>query len=92
MIVVVLDNDLLRFINHNKFGISIKVGTELDWLVDEYHMIVEKRLSQPPVRCKKLSFTHIIWFGLPINENFVDNVLRVRFNHCLENVVTKYIS
>ena len=27
---------------------------------------------------------------LPLNDHFVDNVLRIRFNHCLENIIPKY--
>ena len=59
-IIVILDNDLLCFINHNKFSISLEIGTELDWLVDEFHLIIEKRLSQLPVKSKKPPFPHLI--------------------------------
>ena len=48
VILVVLDNDLVRFINHNKHGVALEIITFIEWLADEFAKAVKTRINQRP--------------------------------------------
>ena len=86
--MVVLDNDLLNFIGHQDYGVSVEMGKLLDALVDSMNLALNTRKSQLPKRAQKES--HFVWIGCPLHEEFEDNLVRVKFNNCLESIITQY--
>ena len=87
---IVLDNDLMRFINHSKFGIGLETGTLVEWLVSAFDKAINTRLDQLQPKCKKQGFPHIIWFGVPMHELFQDNDVCEKFNESLESTIPLY--
>ena len=89
---VIIDNDILRFINHNKHGINLELGTYLEWLLAEFDRILNIHVEQLPCKCRiaDQNFPHVLWFGLPINMGCRDNELRIVFNKSLEQVIPKF--
>ena len=90
IILIVLDNDLLRFINHRKFGVQLESATLQEWLLQEVNQVVNQRFAQLPNKCIKPGFPHVVWFGLPLHDVFIDNDLRIKFNHGFECEVLKF--
>ena len=52
-ILVVLDDDLITFLDFKKDGAATLLGTWIEWLVKEFNILVKARLDQLPERCKK---------------------------------------
>ena len=90
LIIITLDNDLLRYINHRKFSILLETSSLLEWLVAEFHDLVDKYKNHLPSKCLSTNFPHFLWFGIPTHESFIDNDLRIKFNHGLECIIPKF--
>ena len=92
VILMVLDVDLLKAINHtkNKFGVSLEGGILLEWLVAEIHKSVKIRKDQLPEKCKRPGEPHVIWMGLPLASVFTDNEKREKFNNSLQKLIPPY--
>ena len=72
MIAVILDLDMMHFIDHDIFGISLEAGSLQDWLVAEFHKLVKARFDQLPSKCKRVGvLPHIIWIGAPQHSHFL---------------------
>ena len=90
VIVMVLENDLIRSITHSNFGVSLEAGILLEWLVKETSKVIFARKNQLSSKFKKALEPHVLWLGLPINDAFRDNEKRVKFNQCLEKIIPLY--
>ena len=92
IISVILDDDILRYINHNKVGLSMEISTMLEWLFVEFDKALTTHVDQMPKKCKLANtvFPHFVWFGLPFNVNLKDNKARACFNKCLEQIAPQF--
>ena len=86
--MVVLEDDLLRCIKFSKPGVSEIYGRDLKWLVTEYHEAIMRKKEFLPKKAIKFMYPQIFWVTLPQHKYFSDNMLRHKFNQCLESVVT----
>ena len=87
-VIVVLDDDLITFMNFAIEGLATLLGTWVEWLVSELKSIVNDRLDQVPPRCKKV-VPFFYWVTAPTHSYFSKerNAVWVKFNLSLESVI-----
>ena len=62
--VIVLDDDLVSYLNYKKEGAATMLGTWVEWLAREFSDLVKKRLDQLPIKCKKTE-PFLYWVTAP---------------------------
>ena len=90
-IVVVLDTDLIEYLNYKNYGVSGMLGSWLEYLAKELDNMIRVRLEQLPDKARRSGEPFVYWASLPIHANFGDdNHVRSKFNVCLDSVVRMY--
>ena len=86
-IVVILDDDLIDYLNFKAEGAATLMGTWIEWLTGELQSLINDRISQLPVKCKVKQFFY--WVTAPIHNYFSKecNAMRIKFNLSLESVL-----
>ena len=90
-IVVVLDDDLIKFLGFMEEGVATLLGTWMEWIAKQFGDLIQKRLEQLPVKSSKI-VPFIYWVAAP-NHSFFSkqtNNLRTKFNLSLESVIRSY--
>ena len=90
IVLVPLEDDLLRDLDHDTFGISHILGNALKWLASEIHKMVLAHKEKLPPKAMKTGYPTILWAALPSHRNFDNNISRRKFNDCLEKVVDNF--
>ena len=77
-IIMVLDDDLITYLDCNHAGVTTLLGTWIQWIVDEINMLLEARIKQLPDRCNKQVFVY--WVSAPMHSDFTKdrNNLRMK--------------
>ena len=86
-VIVVLDDDLISFLQFNKEGAATLLGSWVLWLADEFSTLVKERKDQLPSKCKADPFFY--WITAPTHQSFSRelNQLRIKYNLSLESVI-----
>ena len=86
-VLLVLDDDLISFLDFEHEGVVTQLGSWIEWLTKELNDLVKQRIDQLPIKCKKEVFFY--WVQAPVHSSFskVKNNLRVKFNLSLESVI-----
>ena len=88
-IVVVLETDLIEFVDYTNFGISTLYGDLLEGIVKGFIDIINTRKTQLPKKAVKDDYPFIYWVSLPKHKNLDQNT-RTKFNLTLESIVKLY--
>ena len=75
---------MINFINNSNYGCTLQTGIHLNHLVSEINKVILIRRDQLPSKACKVGEPHLIWIKLPLNDAFVDNTARKKFNSLLE--------
>ena len=88
---IVLDDDIVKYLDHDMVGVSTLYGMWLEWLAKEVNKQIKTRYEKLLYKAK--SDYYVYWITAPYHANFGnDNARRSRFNICLENVLKEYNS
>ena len=89
--IVILDNDLVSFLEYTRDGVATMLGTWVEWLAKEFDSLIKDHLNQLPSKCKKAN-PFLYWVTAPIHSYFLKdtNNLRIKFNLSLESVIRTY--
>ena len=87
-ILVVLDEDLVEFMQFQEEGIATLLGTWVEYLANIFEKMLSTRLEQLPIKAKKVT-PYWYWVCAPTHTCFSKskNQLRVKFNLSLESVI-----
>ena len=90
-IIVVLDDDLITFLDFKHEGVATLLGSWVSWLVKEFDEIIKTRNGQLPLKLKKYN-PFFYWVTAPTHSGFskARNNLRVKFNLSLESVIRSH--
>ena len=92
-ILIVLDDDLITFLDFDKEGTTTLLGTWVEWLAKAFTVAINERLQQLPDRCKKeQNKPFLYWVSAPTHSYFskARNSLRIKFNLSLESVMKTF--
>ena len=87
-VIVVLDDDMITYLNYQHDGAATLLGSWIEWLVKQFNGLLQERIQQLPSRCVKFD-TFFYWVSAPLHNNFSKecNNLRVKFNLSLDSVI-----
>ena len=89
-IVIVLDNDLIRFANHDAWGITQILHDYIIWLADRFQEILKDYKDKLPLKSKRENYPKILWAESPLHDAFEDNHLRKQYNAMLHEILDDY--
>ena len=78
LIVFALDNDMIKFLDHEEYGASLALGKIMDSLIGSVNEVVKARIDQLATKCIRDKEPHFIWIGAPIHQDFTDNSQRIK--------------
>ena len=88
-IVVVLDSDVIDFVDYKNFGISTMYGDLLESIIKGVVDIIDDRKKKLPAKAVKGEYPFIYWMCLPKHKN-LDFNSRSKFNLTLESIIKLY--
>ena len=80
VVVVVLDNDIVKSTNHYETGAALAMGPQIDWLATELHRITTAHKERLPTRARKFRYPQFLWVTAIKHDKFSDNEFREKFN------------
>ena len=63
--LVVIDDDLIRFLNYDNCGRATHYGEWLEWLVQEVGTMIQKNHKLLPAKAKACHLPIVYWVALP---------------------------
>ena len=88
-IAIVLDDDLVKYLNHDGEGQSKALRRILNELMTDFRKIVSKQKEFLEKKSKKPYYPQFVWLEAPMNVNFGNNPGRKTFNDAL-HVASKF--
>ena len=87
-IIVVLDDDLISYLDFAEDGMATLLGTWIEWLASAFRDLIQQRLKQLPDKSKKFT-PFLYWVAAPTHTYFdkVINQQRIKFNLSFESVI-----
>ena len=90
-IIMVLEDDLLKEINHFKPGISEALGRTIEWIVNQFHRVITSHKETLPSKSRKYKYPTILWVLLPEHVNFGKrNEFRQKCNKSITSSVSLF--
>ena len=88
IIVLVMEDDLIKSSNHYTDGISTLLGQQCEWLANEIHRTISGYKEKLPTKARKFRYPHILWIGAVHHTDFggKKNYFRKKFNTCALSV------
>ena len=86
LVVIVPDDDMIKFLNIYAAGISKSLGKIVDYIMLEHDKIIESFKEYLDDRSKKAEYPHFLWILAPLHQNFANNEERKKFNRCVERM------
>ena len=87
-ILVILDDDLITYLDYKREGVATLLGKWIEWLVKEFNSLIGDRKKQLPQHCRKIE-PFFYWVSAPTHDNFSKerNNLHMKFNLSLDSVI-----
>ena len=89
-IIIVLDDDMIRYAKISKYGMSLVYGKILHYLFSEINKLVAAKLDFMPPRARKEHWPELIWINPPFHANFKNNGQQNKFAKALDNTAALY--
>ena len=90
ILVIVPDDDLIKFMLRNGISTSKPMERILCWLMSQIDRILSTHKEFLPIKSKRPKEPMIIWVAPPYNVNFHDNILRQAFCKALERCAVSH--
>ena len=90
IIAVILEDDLIRYVDYNDFGVTSVYGQIFNYIIEEVRSaIIEFKYGILPVKARRDAYPQIIWFLPTLHCNYhpSDNTLRKKLIGEMENQI-----
>ena len=84
-VVIILDDDILEFINYEDQGVSTLMGNCVEWLVNQFNDLIKLAKESTPSKAVKDGFPQLYWVAPPHHRNFTNNSTRTKFINVMES-------
>ena len=85
-IVIVMDDDLLRYLQYAAVGATGMLGEWIEWLTSQTVELCRLRTVSLPRKAVKIGYPQIYWATPPHHKNFLDNFGRTKITNAIESV------
>ena len=89
-IIIVLNDDMIKYINLNGYGISMAYGRLLHYVFSEFNKMIATRKDQFPLKATREHFPELLWINLPFHSAFTNNGQRNKFTKAMDTTVAIY--
>ena len=90
LITVVLEDDLIAFLNYNGRGETRMYAKAVDWLMKEFERLIAEFKQFLPSMCKRDNIPHILWIQPSRNINYYNDESRYKLGKQLLEHANKY--
>ena len=87
-IVIVMDNDLIKYLDLDGYGVDKSYGRMVNNIMTEHERVIQTQREFLPTKSKKDHYPMIIWIEAPMHENYANNLQRNKFNKCLNTMAS----
>ena len=91
--IVVPEDDLIKAINIEDYGVSQHYGSMIEWISDEHIDIIDYMKGCMPAKIKRnrSKWPHVLWLAPSLHDNFPpdQHMKRRKFTKCLEKNRTR---
>ena len=91
-LIIVLDDDLIEFLNYFNSGISMMYGQWLEYLAKEINVVLNSKWEKLPKKCRGDYLPQVYWVSCPGHKNFAHSHLHEKFNITLQMVMKSQTS
>ena len=90
-VVVILEDDLLKFISYDDYGATVGYEKALGWICKEFNQIIKFIKNRMPAKAKKEGHPHFIWVTPSIHSNYTkaNNDARKKFTLVMKDILKK---
>ena len=87
-ILLILDDDLIMYLDFKGEEVSSMLGTWLSWLMEQFESLISQRRDLLPMKSKRQYELCMYWCAVPVHSGFNTrrNEIRKKFNLCLESI------
>ena len=89
-IIVILDDDLIRYLDYYEGGLAGIYGEWLEWLMEQMNILFKERREILPPKAVNYGYPQVYWVGPPHHKLFFDNRERKCMGNCIESVCKLY--
>ena len=89
-ILLILEDDIINFLNFNDYGVSEMQGRVIEFLVKEINASIESFKGFLPNKAKKQRYPQLIWLQPSLHKNYYNTGLRKKFGTNMNNIVPIY--
>ena len=89
-IVVVLDNNLIKYANYPHFGMSLLFSRLMHYIFSEFNKLIQARKDYLPKKSIRADFPHVLWIVPPFHSGFSDNSQLAKFGKALDTTAVLY--
>ena len=90
VVIIVINNDILREIHFNGFGISRILGICIEYLIKSIHQLLINHKNTLLAKAVKFKYPTILWVLLPGHNNFTNNATRSKLAAAIEKSALLY--
>ena len=89
-IIIVLDNDMIKYINLNGYGISMAYGKLFHYIFSEFNKMIATRKDQFPLKAMKEHTRELLWINPPFHSSFTNNSQCNKFTKAMDTMAAIY--
>ena len=89
-IVIILEDDMIDYVNVDGFGISLAYGKLLHYLFSEFNKMIAAHKDQLPLRAKRQHFPELLWINPYFHSSFNNNGQRNKFTKAMDTTAAIY--
>ena len=87
LIVLIIEDDIIRNIKLQEFGVSDAYRISIKWLLREYRRAILTMREKLPKKALNNLWPHVLIMAPSVHKNYLNDKLRRKFTHILENEV-----
>ena len=90
IIMITPEDDLMRCINLNDFGLQEAFCRIIEWVMREHHRCVQTIKERLPMKCDHPNWPYFLWISPSLHKNYYNYGRRLKFAKALDEIGTKH--
>ena len=89
-VVIVLEDDLINYVNIHTFGMSMVFGKILHYIFSEFNKIITAKKDILKPKSRRNCYSELLWINPPFNKDFSNNPQHSKFGKALNTTASIY--
>ena len=87
MMIFVLEDDVIRYLKYNDYGVTEMFGKIIDYLSKNIRKVIDDFKAILPTKAKRVELPQLVWILPTTHRNYFNNNLRKKFCQEMENII-----